>query len=197
MSMLIDQDVVPQHSHHRTSVLQPVYKCLPPEDIVRLKAGDELVVVIPAITNKTDKGLAIILRQYVNVFQRVIKKSLLWMNPDERSTFVEQVIRDHHEFKRDGHTFVEYPVRVCNYAEREHFEREHANPSVIDMYWRQGAGVNLVICGYTTKVTVLLELRHVAHLQVYMKTSADSFLSHRIGFSNNTVIGHGNGIRYR
>ena len=162
-----------------------------------MKAGDELVVVIPAITNKTDKGLAIILRQYVNVFQRVIKKSLLWMNPDERSTFVEQVIRDHHEFKRDGHTFVEYPVRVCNYAEREHFEREHANPSVIDMYWRQGAGVNLVICGYTTKVTVLLELRHVAHLQVYMKTSADSFLSHRIGFSNNTVIGHGNGIRYR
>jgi len=169
-------------------VLQPVYKRLPPEDIVRLKAGDELIVVIPAITNKTEKCLVIILQQYVNVFQRVIEKSLMWINPDERSTFVEQVIQDNHEFRirRDGQIFVEYPVRVRNYAEREHFEREHADSGVIDMYWRQGAGLNLVVCGYTTKVSVLLEFRHVSHLQVYMKTSADSFLSHRIGFSNNT-----------
>ena len=72
-----------------------------------------------------------------------------------------------------------------NYAEREHFEREHADSSIDDMYWRQGAGFNLVICGYTTQVSVLLKLRHVAHLQVYMKTSADSFLSHWIGFLNN------------
>ena len=33
-SMLIDQDIVPGHCPHRTSVLQPVYKRLPPEDIV-------------------------------------------------------------------------------------------------------------------------------------------------------------------
>jgi len=39
--MLIDQVIMPEHSHHRTSVLQPVYKRLPPEDIIRLKAGDE------------------------------------------------------------------------------------------------------------------------------------------------------------
>jgi hypothetical protein len=90
--MLIDQDVVPRHSYHRTSVLQPVYKRLAPDDIVRLKAGNELIVVIPAITNKTVKGLVIILRQYVNVFQRLIEKSLMWINPNERSTFVEQVI---------------------------------------------------------------------------------------------------------
>ena len=183
--MLIDQDIVPRHSHHHRSVLQPICKCLPLEDIVRLKAGDELIVVIPAITSKTDKGLVIILWQYINVFQRVIKKSLMWMNLDERTTFVAQVIQDHQEFRRDGQIFVEYPVRVRNYAERENFEREHADSCVIDMYWRQGVGVNLVICGYTTQLSVLLELRHVAHLQVYMKTSADSFLSHQIGFSNN------------
>jgi hypothetical protein len=35
-----------------------------------LKAGNELIVVVPAITSKTDKGLAIILHHYVNVFQR-------------------------------------------------------------------------------------------------------------------------------
>jgi len=64
-SILIDQDFVPGHSHHRTSVLQPVYKRLPPEDIVRLKAGDELIVVVPAITSKTEKGIANILQYYL------------------------------------------------------------------------------------------------------------------------------------
>jgi hypothetical protein len=54
-SMLIDQDIVPGHSHHRTSVLQPVYKRLLPEDIVCLKAGNELLVVVPAITSKTQQ----------------------------------------------------------------------------------------------------------------------------------------------
>ena len=60
-SMLIDQDIFPQHLPHRTSVLQPVYKQLPPEDIVRLKANDELIVVIPAITNTSDKDVLLVL----------------------------------------------------------------------------------------------------------------------------------------
>ena len=59
--MLNDQYIVPRHSHHRKSVLQALYKWLPSKDIVCFKAGDELIVVIPAITSKTDKGLVIIL----------------------------------------------------------------------------------------------------------------------------------------
>ena len=59
--MLNDQYIIPRHSHHRTPVLQLLYKWLPPKDIVCFKAGDELIVVIPAITSKTDKGLVIIL----------------------------------------------------------------------------------------------------------------------------------------
>ena len=90
------------------------------------------------------------------------------MNPNKRTIIVVQVIQDHHKFRRDGQIFIEFPVRVHNYAEQEHFEREHANSCVIDMYWRQGAGVNLVICGFITQLAVLLELRHVAHLQGYI-----------------------------
>ena len=60
-SMLIDQNIVPRHHPHRTLVLQPVYKQLPPEDIVCLKESDELIVVIPAITNKTDKDILLVL----------------------------------------------------------------------------------------------------------------------------------------
>ena len=72
-----------------------------------------------------------------------------------------------------------------NYAQQEHFEREHNNSCAIDVYWMQGAGINLVVCGYTTQVSVLLELRHVPYLQIFVKTHADLFLSDQIGFSNN------------
>jgi len=107
------------------------------------------------------------------------------MSPGDCNWYIEQVIASDHEFRRDGLTFVEYAVRVRNYAEREHFERNHYDSWIIDTYWRQGAGINLAICGYTTQQSVLIEQRDVTHLKIYMKTSADSFISDRIGFSNN------------
>ena len=107
------------------------------------------------------------------------------MHPEERALYVEWVVCDNHEFKRDGQVYVEYAVCMQNYAEREYSKREHTNSRAIDMFWKQGAGINHVVCGYTTQVLVLLELRHVAYLQIFMKTCADSFLSDRIGFSNN------------
>jgi hypothetical protein len=81
-SMLINQDIVPGHCPHCTSVLQPVYKRLPPEDIVRLKANDELIVVIPALTKKTDKDVLLVLHKYYLLFQRIIDKSNRCINPE-------------------------------------------------------------------------------------------------------------------
>ncbi len=81
--------------------------------------------------------------------------------------------------------YVKYAVRVRNYAEREHFERDHFDSRLVDTYWRQGAGINVVICEYTTQQSVLIELRDVGYLQIYTKTSSDAFVSDRIGFSNN------------
>ena len=56
-------------------MLQPVFKRLLPEDIVHLKASDELIVVIPAVTNTTNKDVLLILCKYIWVFQRIIDKS--------------------------------------------------------------------------------------------------------------------------
>jgi len=175
--MLINQDIVPGHCPHRTSVLQPVYKRLPPEDIVRLKANDKLIVVIPAFTEKTDKDVLLVLCKYYWLFQRIIDKSNRRINPDDRDWYVKKVIANDHEFSRDGMIYVEYSVRVRNYAEREHFERDHFDSRIVDTYWRQGAGINVAVCGYATQLSVLIELRDVAYLQLYMKTSPDAFVS--------------------
>jgi hypothetical protein len=150
-----------------------------------LKANDELIVVIPASTEKTDKDVSIVLRKYYGLFQRIIDKSNRRINPDDRDWYVKQVIANDHEFRRDGMRYVEFSVRVRNYAEREHFERDHLDSRIVDTFWRQGAGINVVVCGYATQLSVLIELRDVAYLQLYMKTSPDAFVSDRIGFSNN------------
>jgi len=115
-SMLIDQDIVPRHRPHRASVLQPVFKRLLPEDIVCLKASDDLIVVIPAVTNTTEKDVLLVFRKHYWLFQRIIDTSNRRMSPDNRDWYVEQVIASDHEFRRDGLTFVEYAVRVRNYA---------------------------------------------------------------------------------
>ncbi len=82
--MLIDQDIVPGHCPYHTSVLQPVYKQLPPEDIVRFKANDELIVVIPALTKKTDKDVLLVLCKYYLLFLKIIDKSNRRINPEDR-----------------------------------------------------------------------------------------------------------------
>jgi hypothetical protein len=56
---LINQGVTTPNAFHRTLVLRPKYKQLPPNDIVQVKAGNKLVVVIPdfnAINPHNDLG---------------------------------------------------------------------------------------------------------------------------------------------
>ncbi len=55
----------------------------------------------------------------------------------------------------------------------------------IKMFWQQGTGINLLVCGYLIQQSVLLELRYVAYLEVYLKTLPDAFISERIQFNNN------------
>jgi hypothetical protein len=55
-AMLINRDmIVPPHVKPLASVIQPLHKRLLPSDIVRLMAGDEILVVIPA-GNAIQKG---------------------------------------------------------------------------------------------------------------------------------------------
>ncbi len=63
-----------------------------------LKAGNKLIVVVPAITTKTDIDVALVRQQYCCAFQQTIKKLLPWMHPEEQPIHVEWVIRDDHKF---------------------------------------------------------------------------------------------------
>jgi hypothetical protein len=60
-AMLLHQDITPHHTYHWTSVLQPIYKRLLPHDIVWLKAGNKLIVVILVLGDKVLDNQALVL----------------------------------------------------------------------------------------------------------------------------------------
>jgi hypothetical protein len=155
-AMLIDQDIVPSHRVQPTSVLQPVYKRLLPHDIVRLAAGKDLIIVIPAIKMVKQIRCVGIIRQFNSEkFCRIIKKTCGCINPVDRASLAEEPLAKH-ALPRNDATILQFCVRVVNYPERCHFESEALHSQQVDMYWKQGAGINIAVSGCTTQATVLL-----------------------------------------
>jgi hypothetical protein len=53
------------------------------------------------------------------------------------------------------------------------------------MYWTQGAGLNVSVCGYLTQRSDMLEFQHVSYLQIFGRVQMDTFVNDHIVFSNN------------
>jgi hypothetical protein len=181
--MLIDQVIVPLHCVQPPSVLQPVYRQLLPHDIVRLAAGKDLIIVIPAIEVVKQITCVGIIHQFnTEKFCWIIKKTCGCINPVDRASLAEEAFVEH-ALLRDDATILQFCVRVVNYPERCHFESEALHSQQVDMYWKQGAGITIAVCGYTTQATLLLKFKHLAFLEVYQLTQDDSYLNERISFA--------------
>ncbi len=144
-AMVINQDIVLLHRVHPPSVLQPVYKRLLPHDIVRLAAGKDLIIVTPAIqVVKQINSVRAIRQFYTKKFCRIIEKTCGRINPADRASLAEEALVEH-ALPRDDVTILQFCVRVVNYPEQCHFESEAIHSQQVDMYWKQGAGINVAI----------------------------------------------------
>ena len=180
--MLINPDIVLQHNVHRPSILQPIYRHISPDDIVRLDPDDEFVVVIPPISkNTTDLGRKVLL-MYCKMFENVVEQTCSNIHPADRPNVVSDQMASHHFLPRNGQIAMEFPVRVRNYAEQHLFASDHPDRPTITQYWNQGVGINVVICGYTTQLPVLLQLKYLAFLEVYMKRHLECYTNDKIVF---------------
>ena len=83
--MLIDQDIIPQHDVHRSSILQPIYRCISPDDIVCLDPGDKFIVVMLTVSKNTADLGHKVLWMYCKTFENVVKQ-----------------MADHHFLPQDG-----------------------------------------------------------------------------------------------
>ena len=187
--MLIDRDFVPPHSQSRTSVIQPVYRRLLPSDIVRLMAGDDIIVVVPVhgeVPRKGDDADASRFH-YRKLFENIIRRSFRDQN-NYRSD-LDSIICARHTLILGGRPYLEFPCRIKHYAERELFERLGTPPSAVKLSWAQGAGLNLLVCGYTPLTTILIQFQHVGYLEIYKKVySDDVFVNEGIVFTKRTPV---------
>ena len=115
--------------------------------------------------------------------------TLRTISPAHRASVVDDAIRDRHAFHRSSEEYWEFACRAKSYPLREHLALETFDEGVIHTNWDQGAGINLSICGYTTRQSVLLKLRDVAFIHVYRWSSPDCFLSDGISFNHKLRIG--------
>jgi hypothetical protein len=158
-AILVNSDIVGHHVNPRTSVIQPIYRRLLPDDIVRLKSGDEIIVVIPILDRVRGKGeqkdllrIAYARRlQYRMAFEGIINYTLRGMHPGDRTSIVNATIRDCHTLMRGEKPYLEFTCRVKHYPEREHLSRPITDLRTIKYSWSQGAGINLSLCGYSTR----------------------------------------------
>jgi hypothetical protein len=121
-AMLINQDITPPHAYNWTSILQPIYKHLSPDDIVQLMAGDELIVVTPVFdhTKSLDHSLRVH-HSYTRALENVIINTLRWLHPGNRTYVVLYSIHNSHTLLCEDSPFVKFACRVKKYSEREHF----------------------------------------------------------------------------
>jgi hypothetical protein len=110
----------PPQAYHQPSALQPIYKHLPPEDIICLKAGNEIIIVIPVFANneKVADNLACILTSYtMRAFKRVVDNTLGQLHPGNCTSLLSDIVHDSRMLLREGRAFLEYSGRVHNFSE--------------------------------------------------------------------------------
>ena len=78
-----------------------------------------------------------------------------------------------HHIQREGAIALQFCVRVSNYAEWALFEMDNPDKSHINLVWRQGAGINVVVCEYSRNHSVLLQLKDIAFVEVHRLSSPE------------------------
>jgi hypothetical protein len=114
-TMLINQDITPPQAYNRISILKPIYKCLSPNNIIGLIAGDELIVVIPVFdhTKSLDHALRVH-HSYTWAFENAINNTHRRLHPGNRTCVVADSIRNGHMLLREDSLVVEFAGCVKN-----------------------------------------------------------------------------------
>ncbi len=131
-------------------------------------------------------NLACILTSYTRAFEQVVDNTLQQLHPSNCTSLVSDIVHDSHMLLREGRAFLEYSCCVHNFVEQEYLERELLDHRVVDIYWQQGAGLNLSLCSYSMQRLMMMEFCHVDYLEIYGRIKYNSFLSKNVGFNNNT-----------
>jgi hypothetical protein len=96
--MLLNCDETPPHATQCTSIIQPVYKQLILADIVRLIAGDEIILVIRVLDRGKNCNYVAVTSQLPvkTAFENLPFHTLWLLHPDDCTSLVNTAISERH-----------------------------------------------------------------------------------------------------
>jgi len=157
-TFLCDEDIFTEHPHQRPSSQMHHWKRLLPSQVARINGNDNLLFVVPPIDQKTSFHVKSALQDTMNAFDSVIGRSSSGLYGSARSEKIEHMKR-RHVITRERETCHKFSVRVRNYPERIVFESHNPTESAIDSLWNHGAGINVLVCGYSKHSTALIKMK--------------------------------------
>jgi hypothetical protein len=101
------------------------------------------------------------------------------MTPAQQEEHLQYALRSH-EFKRRGNA--EFCVRVLNFPEKQHLDRDFPNDRYAMSLMSQGAGYYVEVCGYSSSARLLIKLSWLPYLEVYKLAPSDDFTNDEIYF---------------
>ena len=150
-----------------------------------MKLTDELVIVVPPIKTETSAAVKEGILDIWREIHAVMKDTCTALTATEQQEQLKQFMNKH-EVRRDGTVAHEFPVRIRNYAERDHFQYEDEERNVSDAdissMWPD-IGLNVELCGFSTAKTALLRLRFIAYVEVYKTVEKDKVLNSGLAFA--------------
>ena len=173
---------VASHGIISPSTQMPLYKRMRPPELVRVHAGQELIVVIPPVGASTSDLAKKGIEHVTNQLEAIINDTNSWMDVSEREEALVQHRRTHVIVRNNDKEYYEFCVRIRSYPESSRLETSGADQSYINLIWSQGAGIYVELCGYTKSRTAILKFQHLAYIEVYSLTSDGMFLNDNIKF---------------
>jgi hypothetical protein len=170
-------DVAPNHAPCPHSILSLTYKRLLPDELSRLNAGDEIIIVIPP-SNDVNSS---VVSAATSSIHRVMLLTCPRLPPVEQQQQLELLMRSH-EFKRRGSMAHEFCVRVMNFPEKQQLDREFANDKYPLSLMSQGAGYYVEVCGYSSSACLLVKLSWLPYIEMYKLAPCDDFTNEEIYF---------------
>ena len=174
-----EDSLAPPHRAIRPSLRSTSYTRLSSNLIVRLNNDDEFILVVPSISNDTPTDSLSALRDTHNKINTVLLESCSGLAPSDKKEQLSR-LKQRHLLPRGSSSVYEFPVRIKNYAERDQIANNSLRKSDIDLLWNTGFGFKVELCGYAKTKTVLLRMKHFAHLEFYK--TPEFFARDDIGF---------------
>ena len=177
---LDEECLVPPHPAPRNPS-QHVLKKLRPSQIVNQSRGSHFEVVIPPDDISTPEHARKARADLREKFARVLLDGEHVRGPEREQRLASKL--KPHEIERDGGIGHTFSITVAHFAERDQL-RLPLEKRVVEAMWKADAGLNVQVCGYSSRKTALIKFKHIPFVDLFQAHPDGCILNDEVKFPN-------------